>query len=70
MADDDQNDSLAHRYRNLQTRAELREALDEERKKSDELYSKIIVERIVFGFLALIAVAVVGALLKLVVLPS
>jgi hypothetical protein len=43
-----------------------REDLDAERAKSDDLYAVKLVERIVFGLVALIAIGVVGALMALV----
>lgn len=51
----------------LEHEAALREAISREREKSDTLYALKLVEKIVFGFMALLAVAVMGALLNLVV---
>ena len=46
---------------------EINDTASKERDKSDGRYAKIIVERIVFAAVALISIAVVGALVKLVV---
>ena len=45
----------------------LRELLDKERETSDKLYAMRIVQDLVFGMVALILMAVVGALIALVV---
>lgn len=49
------------------TKLYLKEQLEEERKESNGLYAKKIVEVIVFGFVALICVGVVGSLMALVI---
>ena len=51
----------------LETEHRLRESLDRERTKSDEIYALKLVERIVFGLLAFVLFAVVGAVLALVI---
>lgn len=50
----------------LQHEALLRSRIEEERVRSDALYAQKIVERVVFGGIGLLAIAVVGALLSLV----
>lgn len=58
------------RLAELEEQARLRDAIDEERKRSDETYAIKMVEKIVFGALGVIALAVLGALLALVVRGS
>lgn len=43
------------------------EKFDEHRKESDDLYAIKLVERIVFGTVGLVSIAVLGALIALVV---
>lgn len=49
------------------TQLHINEELEEHRKLSDERYAAKLVERIVFGAMALIAIAVLTALLTLVI---
>ena len=46
----------------------FKEKAEKERQKSDRLYAIKLVEKIVFGFVTLMGVAVIGALLKLVII--
>jgi cell division septal protein FtsQ len=51
----------------LQAELNVQAALREERKTSDNAYAVKIVERIVFGFLAILATAVVGGIVDIVI---
>ena len=51
----------------LTTELRLREILDLERENADKLYAIKLVERLVFGMVGLILIAVIGALIALVV---
>lgn len=55
------------RNEELEEAARLREAMDAERKRADDSYATKLVETIVFGALGVVAVAVLGALIALVV---
>ncbi len=52
----------------LENKLELKEALEVERKKSNDIYAIKLVEVLVFGFVGLILVAAIGALIKLVII--
>jgi hypothetical protein len=47
----------------LQAELDLKEALEQERKESNELYAIKLAERLIFGLFGLIAITVVGALI-------
>ena len=59
-------DDFEAKYRKLQASTESRGLLDDERKVSNELYAMKLVERIVFGFVGLALLAIVGAVFALV----
>jgi len=50
------------------TKLYVNEKLDQQQKENDQRYAMKLVERIVFGALGMVAVAVVGALLSLVII--
>jgi hypothetical protein len=58
-----------HSLREIQLEEKLRvaEALAEERRMSNDLYAIKLVERIVFGLVALVITSVTGAIIALVV---
>ena len=45
----------------------INKKLETERDVSNKSYAKILVEKIVFGFITLILIAVIGALLTLII---
>ncbi len=51
----------------LERELELRKAIDKEREMADKKYAIKLIETIVFTLMAVLALAVVGALIKLVV---
>jgi hypothetical protein len=61
--DDETFDELV----DLRHRVFHNEKMDEERKISDEKYAAKLVEKIVFGMITMILVAVVGSIIALVV---
>ena len=65
MADDD--DDLQARNVRLETEKHVRETVDRERIKSDDTYAIKLIERIVFGLLAVILLGVIGALMSVII---
>lgn len=66
MTDDSDMDKVRQRNAQLEHEAILRAALAVERAVSNGMYAAKIVERIVFGFMAAVALGVLGAVLALV----
>jgi hypothetical protein len=52
----------------LETELKIIEAIAEARKVSDEVYAIKLVEKIVFGMIAFILLAVIGAIIALVII--
>ncbi len=63
------NESTEDKLRRLEHERIVRELLEQERAKSDRIYAIKLVERIVFGMIGLLAIGVVGALLRVVLIP-
>lgn len=51
----------------LEEELTLRDRLKAERVESDKLYAKILAEKIVYGLVTIILIAVVGAIISLVI---
>lgn len=59
-------DDFETKYREVLASAEHRKVLEAERKRNDEAYAIKLVERIVFGAVALILIGVLGAVVAFV----